>query len=60
MSHKTILSSALAAVAASAIAAAPAPADTTAIADPTAQNVTASFTAGQMTDAWLRQCASLP
>jgi len=53
MSHKTILSSALAAVAASAIAAAPAPADTTAIADPTAQNVTAY----DSTAAWSRKAA---
>ncbi len=53
MSHRTILSSALAAVAACAIAAAPAAADTTVIADPTAQNVTAYGS----TAAWSRKAA---
>jgi hypothetical protein len=49
----TSFGSALAAVAASAIAAAPAAADTTAIADPTAQNVTAYGS----TSAWSRKAA---
>jgi hypothetical protein len=53
MSHKTVLSSALAAVAASAIAAAPAAADTTVVADPTAQNATALGA----TAAWSRKAA---
>ena len=53
MSRIITFSSALAAVAASAIAAAPAAADTTAIADPTAQNVTAYGS----TSAWSRKAA---
>ncbi len=53
MSHRTILSSAIAAVAVSAIGAAPAIADTSIVADPTAQNVTAYGS----TAAWSRKAA---